>query len=212
VDGKPKTNKDGFIEYKADRAASLDGSPPRPLPNVGHTTSTAIIAYTHLRTIPNVTKYDGTMCASMMNGEDDQCEWWGSLPAQHQDVLSYARSFVRSYQVTSVSASKNPGMAGIVFGLLYDEVQQVCGTLNIGAPDKDAVIMYATEMLCDMATTDPAEMPVAPVQWLFECGMEKLPSGKPNPNFDPAWIEAFTNIILRRIEQDGVGASDDSVF
>lgn len=201
--------KNGYVVYIPDRTATLDGA--KKLPDVGKTSAGSVSGgtstYTHKRAAPEHTAPKPGTCAEFMV-DDDRTEWWMHLTPQQQDVVSYARAFVRTYN-TNVPAGV---MHGPLLSSVMAELQRHCITIAVGAgmekPSIDAVTAYASQLLSDVAGTDAESVPYGVSYWLASCLKEKDAKGKANPLLDIEWVKAFAEAVVRVIAAEGMNMDD----
>lgn len=198
--------KNGYIQYKPNRAATLDGA--KKLPDVGKTVGgNSNTVYTHKRSAPEETEAKPGTCAEMMV-DDERTEWWVHLNTAQQDVVSYARAFVRTYP-TGVPKGVNHA---VLLPSVMAELQKYCIFVAAGAgmdkPGIEAVTAYASQLLSDVAGTDAESVPYACTYWLASCIKEKDAKGNANPFHDMEWVKAFAECVVRIIAAEGIDMND----
>lgn len=199
--------KNGYIQYKPNRAATLDGN--KPLPDVGKSAKPAggTSAYTHKRNAPEFTSPKPGTCAEFM-ADDERTEWWIHLSPQQQDVVSYARAFVRTYP-TNAPAGVNHA---VLMPSVMSELQKHCifaaTAIGMEKPSIEAVTAYATQLLSDIAGTDAESVPYGCTYWLASCMKEKDAKGNANPLLDKEWTVAFAEAVVRVIAAEGIDFDD----
>ena len=201
--------KNGYIQYKPNRAATLDGA--KSLPDVGKTSTGSVSGgtstYTHKRAAPEFTAPKPGTCAEFMV-DDERTEWWAHLSPQQQDVVSYARAFVRTYP-TAVPAGVN---YVVLMPSVVSELQKHCifaaTSAGMDKPSIEAVTAYASQLLSDVAGTDAESVPYGVTYWLASCQKEKDAKGNANPLLDKEWTVAFAEAVVRVIAAEGIDFDD----
>lgn len=214
--------KNGYIQYKPNRDATLDG---KPAPDNGKAkpsgpgkapayVAATVTSYTHKLTVPVNPKLDDTTLHSVMETEDSATMWWSDLAPAQRDTMSYARAFLRAMK--KAPAASNERVTALLeptFATLMEYVMKLARETGQPAPPLTMVLSYASWLLCDNAIEDvknPAnEMPIGVVVWLAQCAKNTLADGSPNTKYDPEWLEAFAEIILRTIRAQGEIAVDE---